>query len=435
MVQVIQGYPSRSSAIGQILGESLGEGLGNFMGMYQANKSLEKVLSDPSMKDAPIEQRLTALQKALSPHGKRGQSLLKQRLEMEEVIGKEKERATEAAQKLQAQTVAASDQQLLAKEASGIKLTQEELAKLSPKSLTDVMKARNKSPAGGLTGQPVPQDVQSKMSNIIAKNKGADADTLQLAMDSEGVPPVYSKPYVDSRRVTSEYLTKGEIDRSSKFLDEVYKESESIPVEQADLNRIKAATHIVSGLDQDYLADLFNFEPLRTQSGAVLKSAGKDLFIKSIQGTGARPNQWIEQQIGSALTQLGKSEAANQSIAEMYQFRLDVKNEKIRIAKELEEKYMRELGYVPSKIARETQEILAPFAQKREDKLAYDLRVLYEKEQGNENLGFLKKVPPGTPLTPRMASVLLKKTNNDEKAAINLAKSMGFELELPEGSY
>jgi hypothetical protein len=95
MVQFVTGYPSRSSAIGEILGQSLGEGLGNFVGMYQANKSLQKVLNDPSLKNAPLEQKHTALQKALSPHGKRGERLLAQTLEMEDRQIREKEK-TEA---------------------------------------------------------------------------------------------------------------------------------------------------------------------------------------------------------------------------------------------------------------------------------------------------------------------------------------------------
>jgi hypothetical protein len=83
MVQFFQSGPSRTSQIAQILGQSLGEGLGSFTGNYFASKSLDQVLNNPELQNAPLSQRQSALEAALRPYGDRGQRLLQQRLQIE----------------------------------------------------------------------------------------------------------------------------------------------------------------------------------------------------------------------------------------------------------------------------------------------------------------------------------------------------------------
>jgi len=83
MVQIIKGGPSRTSLISEALGQSLGEGLGNFVGDYFANKSLEDLKNDESLKDAPQSERMSRLEAALRPHGQRGMKMLQSQLAIE----------------------------------------------------------------------------------------------------------------------------------------------------------------------------------------------------------------------------------------------------------------------------------------------------------------------------------------------------------------
>ena len=94
MVQIIQRGPSLSSLSGQILGKSLGEGLGNFTGDYLANKSLQSVLANPELKNAPQSERLQALQSALGKYGERGQRLLQSQLVSEQQLQNERRSQT-----------------------------------------------------------------------------------------------------------------------------------------------------------------------------------------------------------------------------------------------------------------------------------------------------------------------------------------------------
>lgn len=73
-----------------VLGEALGMGLGEFTGQYLANKSLDEVLNDPSLKDAPMSERAGKLESAMRGYGKRGESILQKRLQIEQQAEQEK---------------------------------------------------------------------------------------------------------------------------------------------------------------------------------------------------------------------------------------------------------------------------------------------------------------------------------------------------------
>ena len=76
-----------------VLGEALGMGLGEFTGQYLANKSLDEVLNDPSLKDAPMSERASKLESAMRGYGKRGESMLQKRLQIEQQAEQEKVQA------------------------------------------------------------------------------------------------------------------------------------------------------------------------------------------------------------------------------------------------------------------------------------------------------------------------------------------------------
>jgi DNA-binding transcriptional regulator YhcF (GntR family) len=83
MVQMFQEGPSRTSQIANVLGPALGQGLGEFTGSYFANKALEEVVNNPTLKNAPLSERQSALASALRPYGTRGQRVLEQQLAIE----------------------------------------------------------------------------------------------------------------------------------------------------------------------------------------------------------------------------------------------------------------------------------------------------------------------------------------------------------------
>lgn len=80
---------SPKNRIAKALGESLGKGIGEFTSTYAANKDLDKVIEDPRYKDAPLSERASMLERALSKHGEKGAGLLQKRLGIEQQAEKE----------------------------------------------------------------------------------------------------------------------------------------------------------------------------------------------------------------------------------------------------------------------------------------------------------------------------------------------------------
>ena len=72
--------PSRQDLMMEQVGQSIGQGLGQFATNYLANKSLQNVLSDPALKDAPLSEKQSRLQQALQPYGEVGENILQKRM-------------------------------------------------------------------------------------------------------------------------------------------------------------------------------------------------------------------------------------------------------------------------------------------------------------------------------------------------------------------
>lgn len=192
MVQVIETEDPRSK-ISEMLGMSLGQGIGNGLNTYFANRSLESVLQDKSLENAPQSQRLQALQTALSPYGEKGQEILQNRMQIEQVQQQEQDlRKQEALQRRKGKA--------LGRYLKGQELSPQEESLFTPNEFVAMHKARNPKPAGGVTGQPIPPDVNQKITSIINQSAGLSADELKNVMDNAGVPPVYSNGYIENRR-------------------------------------------------------------------------------------------------------------------------------------------------------------------------------------------------------------------------------------------
>jgi hypothetical protein len=443
--------------IGQILGESIGSGLGNFMGMYQANKSLQKVLNDPSLKNAPLEQKHSALQKALSPHGKRGESLLAQTLQMEDRQIREKEKlealSKESKRESELNLKQKLDDERLDKLATTLGRRTTELIKSIPAGSAARSEAINialNSLTSGTTLEDVlEQREKSSQKPIIDTEQVPEADlTESIEKPKEYVesppPQRYGEKLSDYNKRVEKWLqtrrsenVAASRERALPYLKEI--DAERAGVRSKDLALSSMRDAIKDG-DLDFFSkdNLANFlgkfgEGLRTSKGAELINAQKEFLLGNISRAGSRPNMYIEQQIVSMMPKLGRSVEANETIVEGLDAEQKLVKEKIRLTDELEEKYQKELGYVPPNIAAVVDKELDPIADKIKDRLSYRVRTIQENEMGDkklrENLG--KRVPRGTPLTLRMAKMLVESTGS-KKAALSMAESLGYRVPSTE---
>lgn len=173
MVQYFKGGPSRSALQSQILGESLGSGVGNLIGDYFANKSLENVLGDKKLQEAPLSERYSALERALSPHGNRGATLLQRRLGIEQQAQQE------------------VDQSIISKAMKGEPLDEKLLKRGSPETQFKIMQNRKNIEASGklknaLVNRNVPEDVAENIAELYGSaTEGGKTEILKNVLDME----------------------------------------------------------------------------------------------------------------------------------------------------------------------------------------------------------------------------------------------------------
>lgn len=129
MVQVINtGNPQ--GKLSEMLGMSLGQGLGEGLNTYFANRSLDSVMKDKSLTNAPQSQKLEALRSALSPYGQKGQEIFQQRMQIEQ------------------QEMNENEQNVLGRVVSGEKVSPKELSKLSPQNQLKVLELQKRRESG-----------------------------------------------------------------------------------------------------------------------------------------------------------------------------------------------------------------------------------------------------------------------------------------------
>lgn len=129
MVQVIR-TENPQGKLSEMLGMSLGQGIGNGLNTFFANRSLESVLQDKSLEDAPQSKKLEALRSALSPYGEKGQEIFQQRMAIDQQERNE------------------AQQDILGRVVSGEKVSPKEMAKLAPENQLKVLELQKKREFG-----------------------------------------------------------------------------------------------------------------------------------------------------------------------------------------------------------------------------------------------------------------------------------------------
>ncbi len=191
------------------------------------------------------------------------------------------------------------------------------------------------SPLGGRT--------QLLKGALDAKSRGYDIDEMlsnvpDQEMPDENIIPDLSKKPVGLKLSEWTKEKRKEINEVNRpILKEIGELRKNIPLQEQSILDIKTAAPGVGW--QDYLAEKYNFEPLRTESGVKLKTAVKDFFLSDLSRAGARPNQWIEQQLATALPAIGRDPQANLITAAGLEFKVDLAKKRAELIDELSEKY------------------------------------------------------------------------------------------------
>jgi hypothetical protein len=294
------------------------------------------------------------------------------------------------------------------------------------------------------------QDLEEKKTS---RGKISEADTEQQEMEYDEDPyqeaialelaGLHNLAGIEKERASQEHKqrlkmqaeeAKEERQRGAKLLERREQSRETLLQRKADYDIAEQA--ILQnpkdiGSLKNFASDVFHLPQLKTAPAAAFSAAMKDAFVNSIRAIpGARPNQWVEQQIQQAMARIGQSDEANLSAMAIGRYKLELEEAENQIIDEIEQEYEDRGQKFTGKASKEVFRRLKPIAEEKQFELAYKLKELQEKEMGIEKLqkNLFKSVSKGTPLTPRIAQMLLEEANGNEEKAIKAAQRLGYTI-------
>lgn len=205
---------------------------------------------------------------------------------------------------------------------------------------------------------------------------------------------------------------KEETDIAKPILLELNQVRKNIPYQEQAIEDIKEASPNVGW--RDFVADLVGAEPLRTAEGARLKTAIKDFFLSDLTRAGARPNQWIEQQLADALPKIGRSKEANLITAEGLKFKVDLAKKRMEIIDKLAEDQKKRHGYVKGDIDSLSYNMMKPYVKERQKELKTAIEEIKKAEKSTSvERGFKRMTNPET---GEMYDIPIQDVNEARKA-------------------
>ncbi len=187
--------------------------------------------------------------------------------------------------------------------------------------------------------------------------------------------------------------------------EEIAKQTLKSSAEQSELLPQKefALQNMVDALENgdlsffspDSLADATGIEAFRTPEGAGFKTAGKEFFLGSLKRAGARPNQWIEQQISDMLPKIGRSPEANLSVTEALKMEMDIQKKQIELTNSIADEMEADFGYVKRDLADQVRKRITPYANEKQKELQKSLMEIKDLYEPSNKSGYLMYDPTG----------------------------------------
>ena len=179
--------------------------------------------------------------------------------------------------------------------------------------------------------------------------------------------------------------------------NEILKETDSmraiVPTEEASLELMKDSLLVgdQSFFSPNNIAEKTGLEWFRDAAGGQFKTGSKTFLINNVSKFGARPNQYIEQQMADALAKVGRSRAANMSSYEAIKFDSDVKKEFLKNSDTISES-----DYEPGTLGKNIQKNMKDFVEKRQNELYEKLKFIknHEKEIDQTPQGKIPMIDP-----------------------------------------
>jgi hypothetical protein len=130
------------------------------------------------------------------------------------------------------------------------------------------------------------------------------------------------------------------------------------------------------------------------------------------------------------MPQVGQSQEANKAYQIAAEAELEMDEALMKAANEIMDRDMDKYGYVKEGVEKRAYQQIEPDLEDILRKSSYKQRENYENEQGAVKLVKMvnKKVPSGTPFTPKMFKIMKNKLNLPNDKIIERAVQLGYDV-------
>lgn len=435
-------------------GRAMGNSLAEITGNYFANKAFEQLLDSKDYEGKDTQEKLSALYRTMAPYGRFGQNVLNNALKLEE------------AEQVRQNTALRRQQQKRLEEESEIKqnLLHQILSGGSPsfdqQGFSDVLPVASSFEATrgqeNMTYRPqeditleeddyipssyektIPKRPQQYKPMIGQEHLSAlalvDPQTARAMGD---IGKAEYEKYSDLRK-----SYEGDRDFHTKAAEKYAEKIEKLEKDQSQIEIAKQAmsTAIRSGKlnpgTLNHLAEVTGIDALKDPSGAAFSSAVKTFAIPTISQITGPKNLYIEKNVVDSFPKIGRSQEANEASFLIVDLESELANKKIDIYNKLSQGDIDRYGFVTRDIGKRVDQQLREYAEPRIKTVSLNLQRLQEKQNKVDESMTLKQVTPGTPLTKRMAEILIYKKKGDVQGANKLAKDLGYDTSIPANIY
>jgi hypothetical protein len=359
---MVQIHKNKSGELSELLGMSLGSGLAGLTNDYYADKAIKGVMEDPSLKNAPIEERQSKLALALRPFGARGQQTLENLVGIEEKgearkaaetkrKTEEKERATKEAAYKELGIPAGTPDSVAAA------LTKEKEKQKGFNAALDYLNKRNKTPItpGGEINTGEDLNGERPMENWSTKDIfEAKAVPNKLINDIADTELDYRKHLSGEAKSDRDYQLKVD-ERHAKFDEELNKQHSNSAKERIALNQIEKSVNsgdigpnTLTNFAQNTLKGTWLEHAFDSKESSNFQAALPQLLggFESIFKRGLTDRDL--KLILDKLPSIGKTKEANLASVQFLRKILDLNDKKFAIAQEIkkENKGFKKIDYV-----------------------------------------------------------------------------------------
>lgn len=238
-------------------------------------------------------------------------------------------------------------------------------------------------PAGGLSGQAVPEEVGKAIQGVVTSNPSANADQLALAFDSAQIPRAYSNSYIENRRRQDETNASNQRENQKigrqeelqfhkegeKYDEDLFKQTKIAKGQVETIDNIDKAiksgnvkpsswSNIFKGFGK--IGDKIS-EALLTKDEATLQASIPQLLEGWKDVFGVRLTDADLKLLQDKLPSIGKNPEANNAILKVLRKYADMTSLRGQIAEQIKaaNKGLRPLGYA-AQVERRFDEMIQP---------------------------------------------------------------------------